>query len=184
MKKGMKLTCDDCAGICWTGLCTGPCAHTPCAYHDCQLSNTGTSGGGCDCSGCSGCGGSCDDTCTDTCDETCNVECKDGAVDDLAARLKLSRLIEDYNFNDVQDLLIHEITRRPNLKLEDYQVGKVSEKEKITKNKIKQIQDNLTALGHSMTEVATLGKLITKSFGENMIKSALDSFKEEVGVDF
>lgn len=113
-----------CTGSCSTGGCGGGC--TSC---------TGGCGGGCknSCSGCSGscsgCSGTCKGDCKGTCKGSCTGGCKNGCIgyctetceglcasgcENSAMGVNLNTKIEASNISTIAELIILELSRRPN----------------------------------------------------------------------
>lgn len=192
-------TCD-----CWTAGCTGACTPTGCAPHQCQNSCQGC--GGCTgCSGCSnqcsGCGSGCASSCTGTCKTTCtgtcisgcanacsgnctvlcNVTCSTSVATEAATRLKLTTLIEAMNIQDVQDILEQEAARRPdlitNLSNLDIDIGI-----KAKNDDINIVLNNLREIGQTTNSVTTIGNIISRALGREIIDKTLKSYNTQVNL--
>ena len=129
------MACTQCTNGC-TGACAPGC--TGCrgsCRGGCSNSCTGGCGDGCSssCTGCtnscSGCTGSCTGSCKGTCSNTCTGSCTEGCIGyctntceglcasgckDSAMGVNLTTKIEASNISTIADLIILELSRRPN----------------------------------------------------------------------
>lgn len=146
---GCKVGCTNCTG------CYGGC--TSCTW----CGGQGTCFGGCSsgcawtCSGgCSGCSGGCSDSCSGGCKGDCKTGCTNSCkglcntgCDSSAMSITLEDYLTSENIQEIADLIIFELSRRPNSAAPTNTTGLFADGKEITLNDITTIVENLKLTG-------------------------------------
>lgn len=197
--KGGCTNCTGCYGGCtsctWCGgqgTCFGGCT-SGCAW-TCSGGCNGCSG---DCEGeCKGCGsncagkcdGSCKDTCNDTCDDTCKTGCTNSCTGLCNAGCESSAMsitLDDYltseNIQNIADLIIFELARRPDSKAPTDTTGLFIDGKLVTLADITTIVNNLKLTGQSIAAPGA-DTTVLQTFGQSLIDKLLAANRETINL--
>ena len=152
--------CSSCAG----GGCTGWCS-TGC------LDSGGDSGGCGDCT--KTCADDCENGCKDKCGKGCNTGCTTQEARDLFTSLALNKKIYAADMKNINRMIEIEASERRYNKT--ITTVKFENKKKAQSSQVKQLQDNLKAIGQTPKKDAGVKVKAWKTTGQELIDLVLDS---------
>lgn len=197
--KGGCTSCTGCTGGCtsctWCGgqgTCFGGCI-SGCAW-SCTGGCSGCSGG-CQgsCTGCSDtCKGGCKGTCNDTCNDTCTGGCKTGCTNSCtglcnagcessAMTITLDTYLTSENVQDIADLIIFELARRPDSGAPTDTTGLFIDGKVVKLEDIIKVVNNLKLTGQSITAPGD-NTTVLRTFGQSLIDKLLAANDETIPI--